>query len=64
MWCWQAPLIPELGNQKQVDFGEFKVTLVYRVSSKWSRLNREAMSQKVKRNLYETGVTYFLNLIK
>lgn len=64
MWCWQAPLIPELGNQKQVDFGEFKVTLVYRVSSKWPRLNREAMSQKVKRNLYETGVTYFLNLIK
>ena len=33
MW-WCKPLIPALGRQKQVDFYEFKASLVHRVSSR------------------------------
>ena len=33
-WWWHTPLIPGLGRQRQVDLCEFKVSLVYRVSSR------------------------------
>ena len=44
------PLIPALGRQKWADLCEFKVSLVYRASSKTARtvLHRETVSQTNK----------------
>jgi hypothetical protein len=36
-WWWLTPLIPALGRLKQVDLCEFKVSLVYRASSRPAR---------------------------
>ena len=45
LW-WHTPLIPALRRQRQVDFYEFKASLVYRVSS---RIARRTLSQKKRK---------------
>ena len=32
--CWHTPFISALGRHRQVDFGEFETSLVYRASSR------------------------------
>ena len=46
-----TPLIPALGRQRQVDFSEFKVSLVYKVSSRTARAvtQRNPVSKNRKR---------------
>ena len=41
---WHTPLVPAFGRQRQVDLCEFKASLVYRVSSRTSRIHRETQS--------------------
>jgi hypothetical protein len=35
-----TPLIPALGRQREMDFGEFEVSLVYRVNSRTARVTQ------------------------
>jgi hypothetical protein len=46
---WGKPLIPALGRQRQRDLCEFKVTLIYKASSRTARdVTRRNQSQKTK----------------
>jgi hypothetical protein len=36
-WWWYMPLIPAFSRQRHVDFFEFKVSLVYKISSRTAR---------------------------
>jgi hypothetical protein len=46
-WWWYTPLIPALGRQSQVDLYGFKVSLIYRLSSKRVRvIQRSPIYQK------------------
>ena len=47
------PLIPGLGRQRQVDFSEFKASLVYRVNSRTVRIvtqRNPALKSKANKN--------------
>jgi hypothetical protein len=49
------PLIPALGRQRQEDLCEFRVSLVYRVSSKTSRVTQRnpVLENKIKQKIKE-----------
>ena len=49
------PLIPALGRQRQEDLCEFRVSLVYRVSSKTSRATQRnpVLENKTKQKIKE-----------
>ena len=53
---WHIPLIPALGSQKQVDLCEFKASLIYRTSSRISRITQRNSVSK------HTPPIFFLNL--
>lgn len=46
--CWHIPLIQACGRQKQVDLYDFKMSLVYILSSRPMGMYSETLSQKNK----------------
>jgi hypothetical protein len=45
---WHTSLIPAVQKQRQLDLSEFEVTMLYKVSSRKSRLHNEILSWKKK----------------
>jgi hypothetical protein len=43
---WYTSLIPAVQKQRQLDLSEFEVTMLYKVSSRKSRLHSEILSWK------------------
>ena len=48
MWWWHTPLIPTLEKQREVDFCEFEVSLVYRENSRTARATERNTVSKNK----------------
>jgi hypothetical protein len=55
-WWWYVPLILALGSHRQMDLCEFKVSLLYRVSSKTAKTTQRNPVWKNKNKMLKDQI--------